>query len=29
MECFPFVIVLAAIFLAWCLDRNQAPEPLT
>lgn len=29
MECLPFVIVLAAVFLAWCLGRNQEPEPIT
>ena len=29
LECLPFVIVLAAVFLAWCLGRNQEPEPIT
>jgi len=29
MECYPFVLVLAGIFLAWCLDRGQSSEPIT
>jgi hypothetical protein len=29
MECFPFVLVFAAVFLAWSLSRDQPSEPIT
>jgi hypothetical protein len=28
MECFPFVLVLAGVFLAWFEDRRHPPEPV-